>query len=85
MIGIPAGRVVVQQLFRNVVRAIQAGDCDVVQGVVVVLESVFVVVGCVVVATRLVKAGPAGGSVELLAAPGKGNCQVWKKFSLLSF
>ena len=66
MIGIPAGRVVVQQRLR----AIQARGSNVVQGIVVILEGVVVVVGCVVVARLLVKVGPAGGRVELLATPG---------------
>ena len=64
MIGIPAGRVVVQQ------RLGQVGGDDVVGGVIVVLHGGVVVVGCEVVARLLVEVGPARGGVELLATPG---------------
>ena len=69
MIGIPAGRVVVQQWLGQVIRAAEAGGDNVVGGVIVVLHG-GVVVGCEVVARLLVEVGPAGGGVELLSTPG---------------
>ena len=70
MIGIPAGRVVVQQWLGQVIRAAEAGGDNVVGGVIVVLHGGVVVVGCEVVACLLVEVGPAGGGVELLPTPG---------------
>ena len=67
MIGIPAGRVVVQQRLGQVVKV---GGDNVVGGVIVVLHGGVVVVGCEVVARLLVEVGPAGGGVELLSTPG---------------